>query len=306
MFSPNSSQAHSVNNLLLLTTAIGAVILLIVSAVVFYSAFRYRSDLRPGEPRQIFGNRNLELLWTGIPVILLIVLFGFTINTMVRIDPAPSPQQQPDVIITGYQWWWHVEYPQAGVVTANEIHIPVGRQVLFELRGGDVIHSFWVPQLGPKRDTIPGRVNHLWLEANTPDVYLGACAEYCGTQHAWMRIRIIAQPQAEYEQWLQQQRAAAAAPTGGEIARGAQIFQQQTCVNCHAIQGTGANGQAGPNLTHLGSRQTIGAGVVENTPANLASWIKDPRQIKPGVNMPGYQLSDADLQALVAYLESLK
>lgn len=303
MFSPNSPQAYSINNLLLLTTIIGGVILLIIGGVVFYSAFRFRSGLRPGEPPQIFGSRNLEFLWTGIPVIVLIVLFGFAVNTMRQIDPAPG-QQPPDVIVTGYQWWWRVEYPQAGVVTANEIHIPVGKQILFQLEGGDVIHDFWVPQLGPKRDTIPGSTNYLWLQANTPDVYLGACSEYCGTQHAWMRIRVIAQPQAEFDQWLQQQRAAAT-PSGSDAMRGAQVFQQNTCVNCHAIQQTGTN-WAGPNLGHLGSRQTIGAGVIENTPDNLAAWITNPQQFKPGVKMPGYQLSPADLHALVAYLESLK
>ncbi len=205
MFSPNSPQAQTLINFFYWTTGIGAVILLIVSVGVFYSAFRYRSARRPGEPPQISGNRNLELIWTGAPVILLIVLFGFAVNIMLKIDPDPLPpaQQQPDVVVTGYQWWWHVAYPQTGVVTANEIHIPVGKQVLFQLQGGDVIHSFWVPQLGPKRDMIPGNTNHLWLRADTPGVYLGACSEYCGTQHAWMRIRVIAQPQAEFDQWLQ-------------------------------------------------------------------------------------------------------
>lgn len=305
MFNPNSPQAQTIINFFYWTTGIGAVILLIVSVGVFYSASRYRSGLRPGEPRQISGHRNLELLWTGTPVILLIVLFGFAVSIMRRIDPDPG-QQRPDVIVTGYQWWWRVEYPQAGVVTANEIHIPVGKQVLFQLQGGDVIHDFWVPQLGPKRDMIPGNINYLWLQANSPDVYLGACAEYCGTQHAWMRIRVVAQPQAEYDAWLQQMRTAAVPPANGDAGRGAQLFQQLTCVNCHAIQGTGANAVVGPDLTHLGSRQTLGAGVLTNTPENLAAWITNPQQFKPGVRMPGYQLSQADLRALVTYLESLQ
>lgn len=307
VFSPNSPQAQTILNFLYWTTGIGAVILIIVSVGVFYSALRHRSGRRAGEPPQVFGSRNLELAWTAAPTVLLIVLFGSTVNIMRQIDPDPA-QQQPDVVVTGYQWWWHVEYPQAGVVTANEIHIPIGKQVLFQLKGADVIHSFWVPELGPKRDMIPGdHINHLWLRADTPGVYLGACTEYCGTQHAWMRIRVIAQPQAEFDQWLQDQQRVITVPTEGDVARGAQVFQQNTCVNCHAIQQDGGN-WAGPSLAHLGSRQTLGAGVIENTPENLARWIANPDQFKPGVNMPGYQnqLSEADIRALVAFLESLQ
>ncbi len=305
MFNPNSSQARAIADLFFWSMVIGGLIFVLVTGLVLYAAWRYRGRPRDGEPYQNPGNRKLEIAWTIAPTLLLAVLFIFTLSGMRTIDSPPG-DQQPDVVVTGYSWWWRVDYPKAGFTTANEIHIPVGQQILFQLKAGDVIHSFWVPELGPKKDMIPGHPgNTVWLAADKPGVYQGACAEYCGAEHAWMRIRVIAHPQAEFDAW-QQQQAAAAAPASGELARGAELFQQSTCVNCHAIRGTNANAQAGPDLTHIASRETLGAGVITNTPENLGQWILNPHEIKPGVQMPGYNYSTAELRALVAYLGSLK
>lgn len=337
MLSPNSPQAQRIASLFNWSIVIGSLIFLLVTGLVLYVAWRYRERGDAREPRQLAGNKRLEIAWTIAPTLLLIGLFGWQLDVMRKTDPPPT--QQPDVIVTGYSWWWRVEYPKAGIITANEIHIPVGKQILFQLKAGDVIHNFWVPDLGPKKDMIPGKNNNtVWLAADRPGLYKGACAEYCGAQHAWMRIQVYAQPQAEFDAWVRQQQqppgtlsgGAAPAPqgtatstdgganpaeaannapvpnmAGGNPARGQQIFRRLTCVSCHAISGI-SNAQAGPNLTHLASRQTLGTGILQNTPENLARWIRDPQAIKPGVQMPGYNLPDTDLRDLVAYLGSLK
>jgi cytochrome c oxidase subunit II len=304
-FNPNSPQAQAIADLFAWNLIISGIIFALVFGLTIYITIRYRSQPGAGEPAQVFGHTRLEIAWTLAPAVLLVVVFGFTIGTMRAADP-PIGDRQPDMVITGYQWWWHVEYPASGVVTANEIHIPVGRRLLARIEGGDVIHDFWVPQLGPKRDMVPGHSNHIWIEADTAGAYLGACAEYCGNQHAWMRLRVIAQPQAEFDAWQQQQRQAAAAPGGGDAAQGALIFQQRTCANCHAIAGTPAAARAGPDLSHFAGRQTLGAGVLDNTPENLLKWLTDPQAIKPGNHMPSLRMAEAELRALVAYLETLQ
>jgi cytochrome c oxidase subunit 2 len=207
--------------------------------------------------------------------------------------------------ITGHQWWWEVRYAN-GAYGANEIHIPAGVRVPVWILGADVIHDFWVPELGPKVDAIPGRTTALWLEAERPGTYLGACAEYCGTEHAWMLIRVIAQPAAEYQDWLAAQAAAPATPGGADASHGAQLFRERTCINCHAIQGTEATARVGPDLSHVAARETLGSGVVRNTAENLARWIADPNRIKPGVLMPNLKLTPDDNRAIAAYLETLR
>lgn len=303
-FNPISPQERDISNLFIGVLIVGAVVFALVAGLVIYAAICYRR--RAGddrEPPQVFGWLKLEIVWTAIPVVLLAVIFGFTVSTMRAASPGPNGQQ-PDLVITGYQWWWGIQYPQAGVATANEIHLPAGKRLLLQIDAADVIHDFWVPQLGRKIDAIPGKTNYLWVEPQTPGTYLGACAEYCGNEHAWMLIRVVVQPQPEYDAWLKAQALPQPAPTGGDAARGAQVFQQLTCASCHAIAGTQAGAAVGPNLTHLGSRETIGAGVLTNTPENLASWLRDPQAVKPGSHMPNLQLSEDDIRALVAYLES--
>lgn len=304
-FSPRSPQAQAITDLFVWNLAIAGVIFVLVTGLVIYIAIRYRARPGAGEPPQIFGEHRLEIAWTVAPALILLGVSAFMIPTMRAADP-PVGDRQPDLVVTGLQWWWRVEYPQSGVVTANEIHIPAGRPLLVRLESDDVIHDFWVPQLGPKRDMTPGVTRHLTLQADAPGTYLGACSEYCGTEHAWMLLRVIAQPPDEFDAWLRQQQQPAAAPTGGDAARGAQIFQQQTCVSCHAIAGTGASARVGPDLTHIGGRQTLGAGRVENTPEQMARWIANPHELKPGVQMPGFALPEDDLRALAAYLEALR
>ena len=303
-FNARSPQARAIADLFIWNLAIAGAIFALVTGLVIYIAIRYRARPGQGEPRQVFGSRPLEIAWTLAPALILLVVSIFTYTTMLAADP-PVDDRPPDLVVTGLQWWWRVEYPQSGVVTANEIHVPVGRPLLVRIVAADVAHDFWVPQLGPKRDLLPDQQNHIWLQADAPGTYLGACSEYCGAEHAWMLIRVIAQPQAEFDAWQRQQLQAAAAPAG-DAARGAQIFRQQTCVSCHAIAGTDASARVGPDLTHLASRETIGAGRVANTPDSLARWIANPHELKPGVLMPGFQLSEPDIRALVAYLETLK
>ena len=280
-------------------------ILLLIVGLVSYALGRYRA--RPGGTEVLHqqrGNRALEIAWTVLPLITVGVIFFFTVKVMYSTAPDYVPPS-PDIQITGHQWWWEVRYAN-GAYGANEIHIPVGSRVTAWILASDVIHNFWVPELGPKMDAIPGRTNALWLEANHPGTYLGACAEYCGTQHAWMLIRVIAQPAAEYRAWVAAQALPAPAPAGGDAARGKQLIEERTCINCHAIAGTNAMARVGPDLSHVASRETLGAGIVRNTPDNLAHWIRDPNSIKPGLLMPNLNLSDDEVQAVTAYLETLR
>jgi len=298
MFKSISTQGQAISNLFILTLLIATAILILVTGLVLYASFRYRRRPGEGEPKQVFGHRNLEIAWTAAPAVLLAVLAVLTLYTMRLADPTAAASAQPDVVITGHQWWWEVRYPRSGLVTANEIHLPAGQKMLAEIDSADVIHSFWVPQLGRKMDAIPGRPNRLWLEAGTPGTYLGTCAEYCGTQHAWMRIRVIVQPPAEFDAWRQQQLQAPPIPPG-EASRGQKIFTQKTCIACHTRG-------IGPDLTHVGSRETLAAGVLENTPANMTRWLKNPQAVKPGSYMPNFNLTDAEVTELTAYLEASK
>ncbi|MFN2166366.1 MAG: cytochrome c oxidase subunit II [Anaerolineae bacterium] len=304
MLPPNSPQAQSIQNQFLLTLLVAAGVFLLVTLLVLFASWRYRWRGDSDEPRQVYGIRKLEIGWTVAPALLLLVLFGLTLYTMRTVDPPKPGDAQPDLQIIAHQWWWEVHYPKSGAVTANEIHIPTGQQLLTEVESADVIHDFWVPQLARKVDATPGYPTSIWLQADKPGTYLGTCAEFCGAQHAWMRIRVVAQSPSDFQAWEQQQLAQPAAPSSDLAAQGAQIFQQRTCTNCHAIAGTGATQQIGPDLTHLGDRETLGAGVLDNTPEELARWLKDPQAIKPGSYMPNLKLSDSEINALVAYLEA--
>lgn len=302
---PVSGEAQSILTLFYLLCGISGVILLIIVGAVLYSLMRFRRRPDQGEPRPIFGNVRLELVWTILPLIIVTALFFASVGIMRAIEP-PGDGQEPDLIVIGHQWWWEVRYPKTGVITANEVHLPVGQKLLVQLESADVIHSFWVPQLGRKKDLVPGHTNQLWLQADRPGTYLGACAEYCGVQHAWMRLRVIAQPPAAFAAWTQAQLQTPVTPATGEAAQGAKRFQQLTCVNCHAIAGTPAQARVAPDLTHLASRQTLAAGVLENNAANLTAWLTDPQAVKPGNHMPRFGLGSDDVQALVAYLETLQ
>jgi cytochrome c oxidase subunit II len=306
---PISPLAQASVDLFNLSLAISTVIVLFVAGLVLYMIPRFRSR-GSGEPRQDFGNRKLEIAWTIVPFVLLAIVLGFALPSMgqqeVETSKAGGPSLQPDVVVTGRQWWWEVRYPASGVAAANEIHLPVGKRILVELVGGDVIHDLWIPQLGPKMDAVPGQPNWLWLQAQQPGTYQGVCAEYCGTEHAWMLVRAIAMAPAEYTAWLTANTQPATAPTGGNAARGAQLFTQRTCISCHAIAGTAAQALAGPNLTHVASRQILAAGVLENNPENMARWLRNPQEVKPGNHMPNVRLSEDEVRDLTAYMETLR
>ncbi len=302
-FDPVTRQGLSITNLFWLELALSGLLLAFVIGILITALVRFRA--RPGDvgdPPQVHGNRRLELLWTATPALTLVVIFFLVIGTM-RVVDADQPNAQP-LVITGHQWWWAYTYPNQQVITANELHVPVGTPLQVSLESVDVIHSFHVPQFGWMQDLVPGKTNSMSILVDRPGTFDGACNQYCGLQHAWMRLRVVADPPDQFNAWLQQQ-AAPATPTG---SRGEQIFQQQTCISCHTIRGLpGATGTVGPDLTHVGGRATLGAGVIDNTPDNLRAWISNPQAIKPGVLMPAFtSLSPDDLNALVAYLEGLK
>jgi cytochrome c oxidase subunit 2 len=302
-FDPVTRQGLSITNLFWLELAISGALLILVFAVMVAALVRFRA--RPGDladPPQIHGNNRLELIWTATPAATLVVIFGLVVLTMRTVDAA-QPDPRP-LVVTGHQWWWQYTYPNEQVITANEVHVPVGSALQISLESVDVIHSFHVPHFGWMQDLVPGKTNTMWVVVDRPGAYDGACNQYCGLQHAWMRPRVVAEPTDEFKTWLSQQ-AAPSTPTG---SRGEQVFEQNTCVACHTIRGlSGATGTVGPDLTHVGSRSTLGAGVIDNTPDNLRAWIRDAQQIKPGVLMPPFSsLSQADLDALVLYLAALK
>ena len=245
----------------------------------------------------------------GLSVAALLGLLFQSIVTGRALDTLRSPDALR-IQVTGNQWWWDVQYehaiPSLRVTTANEIHIPVGRAIRFDLLSTDVIHSLWIPNFQGKIDLVPGRVNELWLRADQPGVYRGQCAEYCGLQHAKMALVVVADSPDDFERWLAANRAPASPPTTPEQQRGRDIFERGPCGMCHTIAGTSAGGRSAPDLTHLASRSTIGAGTLPNTKGYLAGWIADPQHIKPGNRMPPPGLNGEELQAVLAYLENLK
>jgi cytochrome c oxidase subunit II len=248
----------------------------------------------------------------GATVLILFGLLVASVATGREIASLHTGPGEPTLTldVVGHQWWWEVEYqdrdPSRAFVTANEIHLPVGRPVLIKAASRDVIHSLWIPNLHGKRDLIPGRTNALWLEADRPGIYRGQCAEFCGYQHAHMALDVIAEPADRFAAWVEAQRQPAAAPASALAQRGRAVFQALPCPLCHTVSGTGANGMNGPDLTHLASRRTIAAGALPNTRGALAGWILDPASAKPGTKMPATRLDPDDLEALLAYLESLQ
>lgn len=256
------------------------------------------------------GRGGLSWIWIGLAptLVALVAALAWTVAVMAAVG---SPRVKPalTVEITGHQWWWEARYlsadPGQTFVTANEIHIPAGRPVLIRLNGADVIHSFWIPALAGKTDTIPGRTNLTWMQADRPGTYRGQCTEYCGLQHAHMAAFVIADPPDVFEAWRQRQLQAAAPPVAGPAAAGEALFVER-CGACHTVRGGGAGGIVGPDLTHLMSRATLAAGTVPNTVAGLAGWIANPQALKPGARMPATDLSGPELGQVSAYLETLK
>ncbi|MDB6019108.1 MAG: cytochrome c oxidase, subunit [Pedosphaera sp.] len=307
VFHPSSALAQAIVNLFKFAFVLSAVIMLLVGGLVTYCILRFKGRPDHPDPRPFYGHTKLEIVWTVIPFLLLVCLMVLTVKAMNASDP-PDKSKAPDIVVVGHQFWWEARYPRSGVVTANEIHLPAGRPLLFRLESVDVIHDFWVAQLGRKMDMIPGHPNFAWLQADQPAEYRGACSEFCGVQHAWMQIRVVAESAEQFATWEKQQLEPAPTPTTPSAERGARLFQQMTCVNCHAIRGLpgNADARAGPDLSHLASRKTLAAGVIENTPEGLTRWLKNPQHVKPGNLMPNMFLTDAQTEDLVSYLQSLK
>jgi cytochrome c oxidase subunit 2 len=318
---PKGPFAQTIFNLFSPVMIAALVVFVVVEALIVYSVWRFRA--RPGDPlpNQVHGNTPLEITWTIIPAVILLVILGFTFYTQSVLADVPAAGPGGNAInvrVIGHQWWWEFEYPDLAVTTANELHIPVGVPVKLQLESNDVIHSFWVPHLGGKTDVIPGRINHLWFQADEAGTYNGQCAEFCGIEHALMRLQVVAQSPSDFDSWVRGQRAipnfaptptpAAGATTGTPslVSTGAQLFANGACISCHTVRGTPANGKVGPDLTHVGSRANLVANTLPNTPENLSKWLHNPQAIKPGNDMPNLNLSDQDVEALVAYLESLK
>jgi len=280
-------------------------IFLLVSVLLLVAIVRFRERDPEALPVQVRGNAKFELAWTIAPVLVLTLIAFPTVRAVFRTQSTP-PAGALRVRVTGHQWWWEFEYLELGFRTATDLHLPVGRPVALELHSPDVIHSFWIPQLGGKRDTPPGKVNRIVLRPTVPGIYPGQCAEFCGASHANMRINAAVETPADFDAWVARQKAPPPAPPDGSAAAaGLQVFKAGPCVGCHSVQGV-SGGIVGPDLTHVGSRQAIAGGVLSTTPENLARWLADPPGVKPGSIMPNFHLSPADVSALTAYLLSLK
>ncbi len=299
---PEGPVARRADGLWDVTFAIAVVIFVVVEAVLVFTLVKFRR--RPGrEAAQFHGNTKLEVILTLIPTL---ILAGLAVPTVKAIaDLSKKSEGALDVTVTAKQFWWEYKYPDAGVVTANEMHVPTRTPIFLSLESTDVIHSFWIPDLTGTQDVIPGRTNNMQFIADEPGTYWGQCKEYCGLSHANMRLRVIAHEPAEFERWLQDQSQPAANATSGAAAEGQQIFLQ-TCVNCHAVQGTEAKGTIGPDLTHFASRETFAGATFANTTENLRKWVDHPAAIKPGAPMPDYGLSAQEIDAVVAYLQTLE
>jgi cytochrome c oxidase subunit II len=313
-------QSQRIEGLWWLFLPIAAVVWVIVVAVMLWGAARRRSPREGTETRggsevvvrdAARDQRMTRLVAAGV-IVTAVILFLMLVADF-RVGQAltmPPGTQAVPIKVVGHQFWWEVQYPDSvpnkTVITANEIHIPVGVPVVMELTSLDVIHSFWVPSLTGKKDLLPGYTRSLWFRADTPGVYRGQCAEYCGLEHAKMSVLVIAQKQQDFDAWRAAQLDSATTPSDSLAQHGKSVFLGTTCVMCHSISGTSAAATTGPDLTHVGSRRMIAANTLVNTDANLYAWISDPQRIKPGVLMPATKLDPRDMQALVAYLRHLK
>ena len=311
IFAPVSTPAKTILDLSVFVLEVTAAVFVVVLTLLAYAVIKFRkSKTADGrEPVQVYGSSQLELAWTVIPVLIVVVLFLTAARVIAAIQNAPKPDSAIEVTVIGHQFWWEYRYPSLKVVTANELHIPVSdpahpTPTFLTLLSADTDHSFWVPRLAGKMDLIPNHPNSLWLDPHETGLFLGQCSQYCGTQHALMLLRVYVETRDEFDRWIQQQSLPARAT--GSISEGQRTFERTACINCHAVAGTAANGIFGPDLTHLMSRDTIASGAAKNTQANLRRWIQNPDCIKPGSKMPAMGLSDLELDQVTQYLETLR
>jgi cytochrome c oxidase subunit 2 len=312
--SNGSDFAQRIHSLYIFVNWIDFVIMVIVLATMFMGIFWFSTRVgEPGEPSTVTSDIRLEVAWTAIPALILVFITVPTIRTIWATQPDKWPADALTVKVIAHQWWWEFQYPEYGIDTADEVHLPVGRVVHFSMQSADIIHSFWIPGLGGKRDVVPGQINSITLTPNQTGEFYGQCVEFCGTSHANMRIRSFVETKDGFDQWVKQQQAPPVTPAeGGSAAAGAKIFANAPCAICHTVRGISgfSNQYSGnfkaPDLTHFGSRTTLAGSILDNTQQNLATWIQNPQKVKPGVNMPTLGLQGKDLNDLVAYLESLK
>jgi len=311
IFKPASTPADTIHRLSLFVLIITGLIFIIVGSLLVYAVvkFRTRGAEDGTEPAPVYGSNQMELAWTVIPCLIVLVLFLATARVIYSVQNAAPPPSAIQVIAIGHQYWWEYRYPDLGVVTANELHIPVSDRdhptpTFIKLLSADTDHSFWVPQLAGKTDLIPNRTNSMWIDPHNTGMYVGQCAQYCGTQHAKMLLRVYVDSPEDFARWVNSEKQPAV--SSESVSAGRRIFEQTACINCHAVSGTVANGRFGPDLTHLMSRDTIAAGAAPNTHESLKLWIQNPEAIKPGSLMPAMNLSAQDVDALAAYLETLR
>jgi cytochrome c oxidase subunit II len=311
IFRPESTPARSIVHLSAFVLVITGIIFTVVFTLIVYSILKFRanSSNSDSEPAQVYGSTQIELAWTIIPILIVVVLFLATARGIHAIQDAPEPASALEVTVIGHQFWWEYRYPKLGIVTANELHIPVSdpthpTPTFLKLLSADTDHSFWIPQLAGKTDLVPNHPNSMWMDPQRVGLFLGQCAQYCGTQHAKMLLRVSVENPQDFAAWVRAQQQPAV--QDDKVLAGRRVFETTACINCHAIAGTPANGRFGPDLTHLMSRITIAAGATENTQDNLRLWIQNPEAIKPGSLMPAMKLSDSDLDSLLSYLETLR
>jgi len=305
---PKSDFAEAIDRLWNLTLYLGVGVAIITFVILGYILIRFRYRPDAPQPKQVHGNTTLEIAWTLIPAVLISIIAVPTVQT-IFFTYRDAPEDALVVDVRGWQWWWEFRYPtEAGdtVITANEVHVPVGRPVYLRMTSADVIHSFWIPQMGGKRDVIPNRTTQLLFTPLEAGVYLGQCAEFCGESHALMKMRLIAHEPEDFERWLRNEAAPAVEPTDSAVAIGKQLVTGGVCAGCHTVRGTTAQfARTGPDLTHLARRSTIAAGILDNNAQNLMKWIDNAPAIKPGALMPNMGLSEQELQYIVAYLQTL-
>jgi cytochrome c oxidase subunit 2 len=311
IFAPVSTPAQSIFDLSRFVLMVTATIFVVVFSLLAYTVvtFRKRKANEGREPAQVYGSTQVEVAWTVIPILAVVVLFLAAARVIASIQNASRPGNALEVTVIGHQFWWEYRYPSLKVVTANELHIPVSdpahpTPTFLTLLSADTDHSFWVPRLAGKRDLIPNYPNTMWVDPHETGLYLGQCAQYCGTQHAKMLLRVYVQARADFDRWVLDQ--SRPAQVSGTASEGRKIFEKTACVNCHTITGTPAKGTVGPDLTHLMSRKTIAAGAATNTYGNLIAWIQDPAFIKPGCRMPSMGLRARESAAVAEYLETLR
>ena len=311
IFAPVSRPAVVIDAYAWLVVAVCGVIFVLVAGLLCFALlrFRLRGDDDGREPPQVYGSNPLERAWTLIPLITVFLLSLVSIRVVGELQLETRPPDWMPVTVVGHQWWWELHYPELGITTANELHVPVSdpaspRPTFLNLQSQDVIHSFWIPQLAGKMDVVPGRQNHVWVEPARTGVYVGQCAEYCGTQHANMLLRVVVHTPEDFERWARGQQRQAVSEAS--VAEGRDLFLRTACVSCHTVRGTPAAGRVGPDLTHLMSRATLGAGALRNDAANLNAWIQSPDHFKPGVHMPAMGLQDAEINLVAGFLATLK